>query len=742
MAANTLTFRGRLPGVDCNPALPAVDEPVRLDVAGFVGFAERGPIDVAVPIEDMTQYAVIFGGDLPLAQEHGVPVYANLPTAVRTFFDNGGRRCYIVRVLGKAALPGQFAVPGLEVWSQTGPTTVTRTPAVVAAAWEGSWSQGVSVDTMLSRTLLRPQGTYTPRSGSVDGVLPLRQGDSLGIQRGDLIRLELGSPHPQLFVRVSSVDNGTSTVSVDAEIPFTLGPSGEPIPAPNLLGGLPAVVPSVAGVELLRFDLVVRQHTDFDSRILDRRTDLGFGGGQPAPGRPSWTQVIQAQDARQPDLDRSLVLRQHAATMAALANGLAVPVLMPTPDAPVDPAAPVPPALVNGNDDLGVFDPSRMYDDSLGTDSVYSLLEHADQLIWVADPPKLRGIHALIGIDEVALVAVPDAAHRGWAPRIPAPPDPAPPTATAPPIDWADFHCCTDKPAVPATTPTPPQPTPIDLLPDLEPVAAYDENPLHDVQVALVTMCAARADQVALLSVPAHYDTATTLAWHSRLVHDSRISDGFSSAAAPLSYAGFWHPWVSVAVGQNDNRAVLRDLPPDGVVAGMIAARELARGAWLAPAGVPLSDVVRLASEVAPGDAARLFDAHANLITQHPGTFSTLSAHTLCDDPRQLQISVRRLLILLRKIALLLGARYTFEINNDRFRQLVRMRFDRILGALVDRGALHAYAVVVDGAINTAEDQDDGRFIVSLQIAPTSPIEFITVTLVRTGSGLLEVLEG
>jgi phage tail sheath protein FI len=103
---------------------------------------------------------------------------------------------------------------------------------------------------------------------------------------------------------------------------------------------------------------------------------------------------------------------------------------------------------------------------------------------------------------------------------------------------------------------------------------------------------------------------------------------------------------------------------------------------------------------------------------------------------------VRRLLILLRKIALLLGSRYTFEVNNDRFRQLVRMRFDRILGALADRGALHAYRVRTDGDINTFEDQDAGRVIVALQIAPTSPIEFITVTLVRSGEGLLEVLEG
>ena len=103
---------------------------------------------------------------------------------------------------------------------------------------------------------------------------------------------------------------------------------------------------------------------------------------------------------------------------------------------------------------------------------------------------------------------------------------------------------------------------------------------------------------------------------------------------------------------------------------------------------------------------------------------------------------MRRLLILLRKTCLRLGERYVFEINNDRFRQLVRMRFDRTLTGLAERGALHAFRVNTDDGVNTAADQEAGRFVVSLQIAPTSPVEFITVTLLRTGEGLLDVVEG
>ena len=165
------------------------------------------------------------------------------------------------------------------------------------------------------------------------------------------------------------------------------------------------------------------------------------------------------------------------------------------------------------------------------------------------------------------------------------------------------------------------------------------------------------------------------------LVGDFRDTFG---GVGPLSYAGYWHPWVSVATATAPSagtQSVLRDVPPDGAVAGMIAARELARGAWIAPAGVPLSGVVRLTAGLTAAEQTRLFDAHANLLVHQPGAFTALSAHTLTGNRDQLQVSVRRLLILLRKICLLLGARYTFEINDDRFRQLVRMRFDRILAA-------------------------------------------------------------
>ena len=58
-----------------------------------------------------------------------------------------------------------------------------------------------------------------------------------------------------------------------------------------------------------------------------------------------------------------------------------------------------------------------------------------------------------------------------------------------------------------------------------------------------------------------------------------------------------------------------------------------------------------------------------------------------------------------------------------------------------DQGALTAFQVVTGEGLNTPNDVDNGRFLIALKVAPSVPIEFITVALLRSGEGLLQVLE-
>src|SRR5947209_6709295 len=105
----------RLPGFAFETVAPPVAETLpRMDIAVFVGFAASGPPHIPVAVEDAAQFREIFGDDLNLAfdVETQAPVAANLGPAVRSFFRNGGIRCWIIRVLDASAETASIPVVG------------------------------------------------------------------------------------------------------------------------------------------------------------------------------------------------------------------------------------------------------------------------------------------------------------------------------------------------------------------------------------------------------------------------------------------------------------------------------------------------------------------------------------------------------------------------------------------------------------------------------------------------------
>jgi phage tail sheath protein FI len=116
-----------------------------------------------------------------------------------------------------------------------------------------------------------------------------------------------------------------------------------------------------------------------------------------------------------------------------------------------------------------------------------------------------------------------------------------------------------------------------------------------------------------------------------------------------------------------------------------------------------------------------------------------MSADTLSLDEDLRPIGVRRLLSLLRRLALRLGATYVFEPNGDAFRRLVRRGFEGLLGEMFSRGAFagatpaDSFRVVTNSELNTRQLADQGRFIVELKVAPSRPLTFLTLRLVQAG---------
>jgi hypothetical protein len=69
-------------------------EGVSTSTAGFVGFAERGPLNIPTLVTSFAEYQSIFGGYLPKSTGD----LRWLAYAVEAFFNNGGQRVYVTRV--------------------------------------------------------------------------------------------------------------------------------------------------------------------------------------------------------------------------------------------------------------------------------------------------------------------------------------------------------------------------------------------------------------------------------------------------------------------------------------------------------------------------------------------------------------------------------------------------------------------------------------------------------------------
>ncbi|MGH3824085.1 MAG: hypothetical protein ACRDRA_14835, partial [Pseudonocardiaceae bacterium] len=143
--------------------------PVRLDVAGFVGVAPRGPVDKPVLVQSWSDYQLRFGGfDGP----------GLLPYAVSVFFEQGGERAYVVRVGPPATSPG---CDDARARHRLDLVTVTGDPVVFAASNEGSWGNQIQ--------LCLEFGIAQQFPGRITAGNELGLPDGVNVPAGSLLRL-------------------------------------------------------------------------------------------------------------------------------------------------------------------------------------------------------------------------------------------------------------------------------------------------------------------------------------------------------------------------------------------------------------------------------------------------------------------------------------------------------------------------------------------------------------------------
>lgn len=202
----------RTPGVYLRRATAAAPPPPRsTSVTGFVGLAERGPLNSPQRLENWRQFETVFGG--PTDDR-------DLGPAVYGFFANGGRVCYVVRV---ADTLSPDRAPRAARWVARN----DRGQAVieVEAASEGAWANALRL--RLSRGQARMTLTRLARDAPA-GTDRLELATTVDLRDGEEITLVHATESRTRQERGVAAVLSARAVRLDAPLANAL-PEGSPV---------------------------------------------------------------------------------------------------------------------------------------------------------------------------------------------------------------------------------------------------------------------------------------------------------------------------------------------------------------------------------------------------------------------------------------------------------------------------------------------------------------------------------
>jgi hypothetical protein len=201
------------------------------------------------------------------------------------------------------------------------------------------------------------------------------------------------------------------------------------------------------------------------------------------------------------------------------------------------------------------------------------------------------------------------------------------------------------------------------------------------------------------------------------------------------TYGALYYPWllISAADGQ------LRALPPSGHVAGLIARTDLTQGVHRAPANAVLDGVKAVSDGVDDAQQGILNPLGVNCIRVLPGRgIRVYGARTVSSEAEWRYLNVRRLLLMIEEAIEEANQWTVFEPNNPVLRQTLTHSLNTFLNLLWRQGALvgdnpqAAYQVKCTDENNPPAVVDVGQMVAEIAVAPTIPFEFIRFRLGRT----------
>ncbi len=234
---------------------------VSTSTAAFVGVTQKGPIPGTIlPNGRMAQPLMVTSFTDFQRQYGGFLQESFLPYAAQAFFQNGGRRLYIVRVVGKAATSPPSSPPSAGPAQRA--VSASGAPLAVSAINEGLWGNSISLSISASSDKDPNNFKLTVLFDPGTGPAPVETYDRMTFLGG--ANLQPNAVNPAEYVR-AAVNARSEYIAITADLTarpadtalFKLVNGGDgPTPQASDYIGAPAANNKVSGTGLFALDKI------------------------------------------------------------------------------------------------------------------------------------------------------------------------------------------------------------------------------------------------------------------------------------------------------------------------------------------------------------------------------------------------------------------------------------------------------------------------------------------------------
>jgi hypothetical protein len=704
----------RTPGVYIREVEVKPPPRVRMDITGFVGQAERGPLNFPQPLTGWGEYLELYGGFIG----HGY-----LPYCVFTFFGNGGEKCYVVRVAHETATKARLALDSR--------LFIITEQVRASLKEEGIPEEVLEQFAKKNEEVLKGTARFLDFLVDTIGEKPAEQFKSLFLKHARRRPIQVEAINEGDWgnnLEVVAESDSSDDIFL-TELASGLDKGATEAHFKSLAGLQEEIIGEVAGdqVRLIHPDNPTQQEQATIKEVnfaqgkvvFEKPTDKSFPAGTHVLGKGfklTFRYTRNGQLVRGEVFDNLSADPNHERYFVRVINGdpeepdyikrlrAGSSILVRVTDLCEGDTRPCPRIAGQDSDLSKGYDGERAQVET----SYFTGYKNGDYFHPTPGPivnqqEGYYGLAAYEAVEEIGLVAIPD-------------------------LLLPDLYDALPESQIPEQG----------IIFAEAPKAQKKFKHLKDGQTEMLFHCQKMGERFAILDSPRGAEIGRG---------ENKIEEWPSNfQLLPVArYGALYYPWVRQKNNDFDGRELF--IPPCGAMAGVYSRSEQERGVGKAPANEVLQGAVELEFCLSDAEQAILNPNGVNCLRVFPGRGLRIwGARSLSREPLSLYVNVRRVVLSVIK-NIQVNLRWTvFEPNNqqlwDKITATLSLFFNGLFrsGALAGASPKEAFFVKCDAETNPPEIVDLGQVITEIGFAPERPAEFVLV-IIKRSPGALSVIE-